>query len=77
MNAILLTNGTDRQTGTTAAGGSKQEAMVKPAFRQHPTQNYRKWATAGAGVETALFVSVQAVMVACVVVVAAQLFATV
>lgn len=94
MNAILLTNGTDRQArtlprkasapcvpaqrrGATADDNSTQEAIVKSTIQQHPTQNYRKWAAAGAGVETALFVSVQAVMAVCVVLVAAQLFATV
>ena len=77
MNAILLTNGTDGQATAAAHGGARQEVNVKPALQRHPARNYRKWETAGAGVETALFVSVQAVMVACVVVVAAQLIATV
>jgi hypothetical protein len=48
---------------------------VKPALQQYPTHDYRKWATEGAGVETALFVSVQAVMLVCIVLVAVQLFA--
>lgn len=49
---------------------------MKPLLRENPTPSYRKWATAGAGVETALFVSVQAVLLVCIVLVAAQLFAT-
>jgi hypothetical protein len=49
---------------------------VKPLFQENPGRGYRKWATAGAGVETALFVSVQVVMLACIVLVVAQLFAT-
>jgi hypothetical protein len=49
---------------------------VNPLFQNNPARGYRKRATAGAGVETALFVGVQAVMLVCIVLVAAQLFAT-
>ena len=49
---------------------------MNPLFQNNPARGYRKWATAGAGVETALFVGVQAVMLVCIVLVAAQLFAT-
>ena len=49
---------------------------MKPMHQQHPTLRYRTWEAAGAGVEAALFVSVQAVMVVCIVLVAVQLFAT-
>jgi len=49
---------------------------VNPLFQNNPVRGYRKWATAGAGVETALFVGVQTVMIVCIVLVAAQLFAT-
>jgi hypothetical protein len=44
-------------------------------FEENPPRGYRNRATTGDGVETALFVSVQAVMLVCVVLVAAQLFA--
>jgi len=91
MSAIILTSGTGRQAdtlrrtasapyvspqrGVTTDDGSLQETIVKPALQQYPTHDYRKWATEGAGVETALFVSVQAVMLVCIVLVAVQLFA--
>ena len=93
MNSILLTSGTGLQAGAmqraasapcapprrsvTAGDSSVREAKVKPDVQQLPAANYRKWETAGSGVETALFVSVQAVMLVCIVLVAAQLFATV
>ena len=62
--------------GATAGEAQREEAIVKPLFQGGPTRSYRKWAMAGAGVETALFVSVQAVMIVCIVLVAAQLIAT-
>lgn len=49
---------------------------MKPLFQEHPTRKYRTREAAVAGVETVLFVSVQAVMVLCIVLVAAQLLAT-
>ena len=49
---------------------------MKSLFQENPTRAWRKWVTAGAGVENALFVSVQVVMLVCIVLVAAQLFAT-
>jgi hypothetical protein len=49
---------------------------VKPVFQERPSQSYRTWEAAGASVEAVLFVSVQAVMFVCIVLVAAQLFAT-
>ena len=49
---------------------------MKSLFQENPTRGYRKWATAGGAVETALFVSVQAVMLACIVLVAAEFFVT-
>jgi len=51
---------------------------MKSMLQRDPAQRYRKWdgGGSGAGVETALFISVQAVMLVCVVLVAAQLFAT-
>lgn len=45
-------------------------------YEEHLTRNYRRWETAGTGVEAALFLSVQAVMAVCIVLVAVQLFAT-
>lgn len=53
-----------------------QEAIAKSPFQEHPGQSQRKWKSANSAVETALFVSVQAVMLVCIVLVAAQLFAT-
>ena len=50
---------------------------MKSILQRDPPASYRKWSTAGTGVETALFISVQAVMLVCVVLVAAQLIATV
>jgi hypothetical protein len=49
---------------------------VKSLFQGHPTGSHRIWKSAGSGVETALFVSVQAVMLVCIVLVAVQLFVT-
>ena len=60
----------------TADHRSLQEAIVNSLFQEHPTRNHRKWKSAGSAIETALFVSVQAVMLVCIVLVAAQLFAT-
>lgn len=74
MNTILLTSGTDRQTA--ADDRPMRTAIVQPAPQAAPARGYRKWKTGEAGLETALFVSVQAVMMACIVLVAVQLFAT-
>lgn len=49
---------------------------MKSILQRDPPASYRTWSTAGTGVETALFISVQAVMLVCVVLVAAQLIAT-
>ncbi len=62
--------------GAAAGDRPKRAALVEAASQDAPAQVYRKWKTAGAGVETALFVSVQAVMMVCIVLVAVQLFAT-
>jgi hypothetical protein len=72
MNAILLTKEWIRQ-----AAASPRKASAEPGCQDHAPRSYREWTGAGAGVETALFVSVQAVMIACIVLVAVQLFATV
>lgn len=55
---------------------SLKEAIVRAFFQEHPTRSQRKWNLTGSGVEMALFVSVQAVMLMCIVLVAAELFAT-
>ncbi len=87
MNAILLTSGANRQAGACAPcvspqpGGAtagvepREAASVKSGLSDGAARGYRKWRAAGAGVETALFISVQAVMIVCIVLVAAQLFA--
>lgn len=49
---------------------------MKSLLQRDAAQIYRKWIAPGAAVETAPFVSVQAVMLVCVVLVAVQLFAT-
>ncbi len=56
--------------------GAATQAMAKPRVPESSGGGYLKRAAAGARVEAALFVSVQALMIACVVLVAAQLFAT-
>lgn len=65
-----------RQSAAATDRGAIQEANIKSVLQRDPWPGYRKWSTAGAGVETALFISVQAVMLVCIVLVAAQLFAT-
>jgi hypothetical protein len=49
---------------------------MKSLLQENTIRGYRKWAAAGVAVETALFVSVQALMLVCIVLVAAQLFVT-
>ena len=49
---------------------------MKNLLREQAVPGHRIWSKSGAGVETVLFVSVQAVMLVCIVLVAAQLFAT-
>ena len=49
---------------------------MKSLFQEYPNRGYPKWATAGTAVETALFVSVQAVLLVCIVLVAAELIVT-
>ena len=62
--------------GVSADAGPLQEASAGPGCLDNPGGSYREWAGSGALVETALFVSVQALMIACILVVAVQLFAT-
>lgn len=65
------------QPGGAAAGDLRTgTAIVPPAPQAAPARGYRKWKSGEAGLETALFVSVQAVMIACIVLIAVQLFAT-
>jgi hypothetical protein len=56
--------------------GHLQEASMEKPVQEPTLQGHRTWDSKGAGVETALFVSVQAVMLVCIVLVAAKLFAT-
>jgi hypothetical protein len=65
-----------RQGALASEHGALQEAIVNTLLQQHPARSYRKWNTAGTGVETVLFVSVQALMFVCIALVVAQLFAT-
>lgn len=53
-----------------------KEAIVKKPFQEDPGRTHRTWEAAGSRVEAALFVSVQAVMLVCIVLVAVQLFAS-
>ena len=66
-----------RHSAVATDHGALQEANMKSLLQRDPAPSYRKWDGSGAGVETALFISVQAVMVMCIVLVAAQLFATI
>jgi len=56
--------------------GILEEVIMKQFLQKHRIQS--EWAreAAGAGVEAVLFISVQAVMLVCVVLVAAQLIVT-
>jgi hypothetical protein len=76
MTAIPFTSGTAAATAAApqADRGSSREAGVGPQQRESPA--HRRWQAAGDRVETVLFASVQAVMLVCIVLVAAQLFAT-
>lgn len=65
-----------RPGATSADGGALPQAAVQPRLPESAGGNYLKQPTAGARLETALFVAVQAVMIACVVAVAAEMFAT-
>jgi hypothetical protein len=49
--------------------------MEQPLQERTPP-GHRTWDSKGTGVETALFASVQAVMLVCIVLVSAKLFAT-
>lgn len=53
------------------------QAAVKPRLTENSGGSYLKQPAAGARAEAALFVAVQALMIACIAAVAAQLFATV
>lgn len=71
MNTILLTSGTESQRG------GVPQATVQLRLPEDSGGSYLKQPAAGARLETALFIAVQGVMIACIVTVAAQLFATV
>jgi hypothetical protein len=50
-----------------------KRALTTSPMRERQRQGYLRWAAPGGGVETALFVSVQAVMLLCVLRVAVEL----
>jgi hypothetical protein len=60
-----------------ADDGALPQATVQLRPPKNSSGSYLKQPAAGAKAEAALFVAVQAVMIACIVTVAAQLFATV